>query len=126
MLYLRRHKRGWAWLAVLALLVHAVALSAAAPVQRADTGLGGSLVICTANGAEVAPGDGPSDGPPASGHCPACVPPAHFALAAGRTPEPIAFPVLSAPRPVAAGTVTLALHLVLGGVHSRAPPAHAA
>jgi hypothetical protein len=125
MLYLRQHKRGWAWLAIVALLIHAVALSAAARVPRAGDGLGGALVICTANGAKVAQGDGPSDGSPASGHCPACVPTAQVALAAGGTLEPIAFPALAAPRPVAAGAPTLALHLVLGGIHSRAPP-HAA
>jgi hypothetical protein len=125
MLYLRRHRRGWVWLAILAVLSHAVALSAATPVQRADDAPGGPLVICTANGAKVAPGDGPSDGSPASGHCPACVPPAQFALASARAPEPIAFPMLSAHRPVTADTATLALHLVLGGIHSRAPP-HAA
>jgi hypothetical protein len=122
--HLRRYKRGWAWLAILALLTQAVALSAATPVERAGDALG-SLVICTANGAKVAPGDGPSDGSPASGHCPACVPPAEAALAAGRALEPIAFPALFAPRPVTAGAPTLALHLVLGGIHSRAPP-HAA
>jgi hypothetical protein len=124
MTYLRRHKRGWAWLAIVALVGHAVALAATTPVPRGDDVLG-PLVICTADGAKTAQGDGSPDGLPPPDHCPACMPSAQFALAAAINPGALAFPTPPAPRPVPTGADPLAVHLVLGGIHSRGPP-HAA
>lgn len=124
MTYLRRHKRGWTWLAIVVLLGHAVALAAATPGPRGDDVLG-PLVICTADGAKVAQGDGSPGEPSPPGHCPACMPSAQFALAVAIDPGALAFPTPPAPRPIPTGANTRAVHLVLGGIHSRGPP-HAA
>ena len=124
MTYLRCHKRNWAWLAIVALLGHALALGVPAGTLSADSVLG-PLVICTADGAKPPPGDGTPDGLPPAGHCLACLLSVQPTLAAAFAALPIAFPTMHTPRPQATGTSAVAVHLVIGGIHSRGPP-HAA
>jgi len=123
---LRRLRFGLAWLAVVALLSHAVVLAASESAARAD-GVLGPLVICTADGAKVVPGDDRPDEPGPCTHCPACVPLAHFPLAiVGGDPVAIAFPTPAASRPFQSGANPLAVHLIHGAIHSRGPPHRAA
>jgi hypothetical protein len=127
MKYLRCHKRSWAWLAIVALLSHALALGAPTAGPSVDSVLG-PLVICTANGAKAAQGDGTPGGSTSAEHCPACMPPVQLALAAGLTAALfIAFPTptMRMLRPPTIGASSVAVHLVIGGIHSRGPP-HAA
>jgi hypothetical protein len=122
---LRHHKRGWAWLAIAVLLSHAVALGGPKASARIDSVLG-PLVICTADGAKVAPAGGNPDGPALCSHCPACVLSGHAAIAlAGSDTVAIVFPAPSAQRLSRADANPPAVHLVRGGTHSRGPP-HAA
>jgi hypothetical protein len=123
---LRRRRFVWAWIAIVALLGHAVLSFAPKPTARVDSVLG-PLVICTADGAKVVPGGGGPDAPGPCNHCPACVPLAHFALAViDSDPVAITFPMPAAPRPRQSGANPLAVHLIHGAIYSRGPPHHAA
>jgi hypothetical protein len=118
----RRHKRGWAWLAIVVLLSHAVALAAPKASARTDSVLG-TVVICTADGAKVAPAGGDPDGPASCSHCPACVLSGHAATALlGGVSIPIVFPAPSTQRLSPVDASPLAAHLVRGGTYSRGPP----
>jgi Protein of unknown function (DUF2946) len=122
----RRRKVPLAWIAIVALLGHAVLSVASKPLARAD-GILGPLVICTADGAKVVPGDGNPDAPGPCNHCPACVPLAHFALAViGGDPVAIVFPAPAALRPPQSRANPLAVHLIHGAIYSRGPPPRAA
>ena len=86
----------------------------------------GPLVLCTEHGPQAVPGNDVSgsgqnkrDGK--SGHCSACALLAGLALAFVLLVAPIAFPEPIF-RPFPSRARTLADHLGLGGVRSRAPP----
>jgi hypothetical protein len=125
MLRLRRHRRGLGWFAAIALLGNMLVAALLVPSMAAalvDDVLG-PMVICTADGAKGAPeGGSGSGGHTPSNHCPACVTVAQFALAVATILTAIAFPLPPAARPIRLPSHSLALHLSLGGIHSRAPP----
>src|SRR5215207_3649290 len=117
----RRHRSFAAWLVMLTLVGNALAAalclapqsSQAAPV--ADDVLG-AYVICTSNGGTTAD-HGSGDERPAGQHCQACMLlVAVVALLLLVLPVPL---VLAPARTLAR---TLADHLGLGGIRSRAPP----
>ena len=118
----RRHKRTWAWLAIIALLSNV--LMALAPSKAASLvdDIFGPLVICTANGAKIPQGDGGSGGRTPSDHCPTCTLLAQFVLAVTVIVTAITFPVLAAAIPTPMDLGLFALRLSLGGIRSRAPP----
>jgi hypothetical protein len=124
MSYLRCSKRSWAWLAIIALVAHALVSAAPTGVSRADNILG-PLVICTADGAKVTQGDGAPNRVPAAAHCLACMPPVQLMLATDLVALPVAFPPIRATPFEATRTIAVAVHLITGGIHSRGPP-HAA
>src|SRR6185503_15461500 len=71
----RRHRRGAAWLAIIALLSNVLLGSLGVAFAKASSPadeLLGPLVICTANGAAVAPHDGGTQPGTPGDHCPSC------------------------------------------------------
>jgi hypothetical protein len=125
MRFFRRHGRGIGWLGIVALLSNVLmpVLSYAQARAAATDSIFGSIVICTAHGAETTSDQGGGPSPLEGDHCPLCdlqaayafwVPPA---LAASAFPEPAADRWL-APAEVR----TAADHLSLGGIHNRGPP----
>lgn len=125
----RERARVMGWLGVVAVLCNLLASilhmapSTAAPAL--DDVLG-QLVLCTEHGPQSLPGNDPSGGggdqrDSSRGHCNACVLlvgqtlPVALVLVAIAFPERVILPFASSAR-------TLADHLSLGGIHSRAPP----
>jgi hypothetical protein len=119
---LRRQKRVVSWLATIALLSNMLAMAFLAPsttVAFVDDALG-PMIICTADGAKTAPGEG--GGHPHSQHCPACTLLAPFALAVAFAAAPAIFPPPPSSRLAILQSSARAVHLSLGGNRSRAPP----
>jgi hypothetical protein len=124
--WLLRYKRSVAGLAAFALLANVLAAalcltpatSKVAPI--ADDVLG-VLVICTSNGAHTPQDDGPGRQQP-SEHCTMCTLLASFALVLSVLLFALHLEPQRALRLVASGISTLAEHLGLGGIRSRAPP----
>jgi hypothetical protein len=121
----RHHRRGTAWLAIIALLSNvltgALGVAFAKASSPADRLLG-PLVICTANGAAVAPHDGGTQPGTPGDHCPSCTLIGSLALIGTVAFSLVVFPPPAAPRPAAAQSATPVRHLSLGGIGSRAPP----
>lgn len=83
----------------------------------------GSIVICTAHGAETAPDQGGRQSPLEGGHCPLCDLRAVYAFAVPPVLAASAFPEPAADRwPAPVELHTVADHLSLGGIHNRGPP----
>lgn len=83
----------------------------------------GPLVICTSDGATTLPhGSGGSGPDKKSDHCTSCTLLAGFALLVALAFAAIVFPPASIRFQLRTGVRTLADHLGLGGIHSRAPP----
>ena len=120
----RRHKRVLGWIAIIALLTNVLAAGSLLPSMAASPvdDVLGPLVICTADGAKVAPGSGGSGRHAPSDHCPACVTVKPFVLAVALVLTAIAFPLSPAARPARLQSRSPAVHVSLGGVRSRAPP----
>jgi len=119
---IRRHQRGWAWLAVVLLLSHAAAAGGGKFPAQTDAVLG-PIVICTSDGAKIVLGHAGNDRPGSCAHCLACAPAAQTGLADfGNDAVPILFPAPSAPHPAGTNLDPLALHLSRGGIYSRGPP----
>jgi len=121
----RRNGHGIGWLGIIALLSNMLmpVLYYAQARAAATESIFGSVVICTAHGAETAPDQGGGRSPLEGDHCPLCdlqaacafwVPPV---LVASAFLEPAA-DRWSAP----AEARTAADHLSLGGIHNRGPP----
>ena len=89
----RRHKRILGWIAIIALLSNVLASPSLVPSMAASLvdDVLGPLVICTADGAQAAPGHGGSGGHAPANHCPACVTVAQFVLAVAIILTAIAF-----------------------------------
>jgi Protein of unknown function (DUF2946) len=124
MVGVRRHKRVLGWLAIIALLSNVLTAGLLAPSMAAapvDDVLG-PLVICTADGAKMVPGNGGSGRHAPSDHCPDCVTVKPFAFAVAVVETAIAFPPQSVARPARVESRSPAVHVSLGGIRSRAPP----
>jgi hypothetical protein len=122
---IRRHKRIVAWLAIVGLVSHSLLAAlylAPSKVAPLVDEIFGSLVICTSHGAATAPDDGGSNPYSPSEHCAACVLIAKIAVVIAVIMAAMAFPVRLAVRPVPIPVRSLAVHLSLGGIRSRAPP----
>jgi hypothetical protein len=122
----RRHKYGLGLLGIVAILSN---ILAGALCHMPSTAAGvvddvlGALVICTSDGATGVPHEGSGPEPDKkSDHCATCTLLAGFALVIALVFAAIAFPPLSIGFHVRTGVRTLADHLSLGGIHSRAPP----
>jgi hypothetical protein len=120
---IRNNRRWFAWMAVVAILGNLLAFASHhAPTAAAIADMFGAHLNCTVDGAGApAPGDGRhrDDRPQ---HCAACTLLAGFALVVALGCEPVAFPSASIFRPLGFDLGTLAEHLSLGGIRSRAPP----
>jgi hypothetical protein len=125
----RERQRVMGWLGIVAVLgnVLAGALSMApAKAAAAIDDILGPLVLCTEHGPQAVPGNDVSGGGEdkrdgKSGHCSACALLAGLALAFALLVAPIAF-LERIFRPFPSRARTLADHLSLGGIRSRAPP----
>jgi hypothetical protein len=127
-----RNSRRWlSWLGVVALLGNVLAGALCHMPSAAQIAAGpvddvlGALAICTAHGAEEPATGGNQDPGGKQGHCATCTLLAGFALIVALVFAAVAFPstfVFHRPR---SGARTLADHLSLGGIRSRAPPAFA-
>jgi len=124
MVGVRRHKRVLGWIAIVALVSNVLAAGLFAPSIAASSvdDLLGPLVICTADGAKVAPGNGGSGRHAPSDHCPDCVTVKPFAFAVALAETAIAFPPQPAARLARLPSRSPAVHVSLGGIRSRAPP----
>jgi hypothetical protein len=124
MVGVRRHKRVLGWVAIVALLSNVLTaglLASSMAASPVDDVLG-QLVICTADGAKVAPGNGGSGRHAPSDHCPDCVTVKPFAFTVAVVVTAIAFPPQPAARPARVPSRSPAVHVSLGGIRSRAPP----
>jgi hypothetical protein len=117
------------WLGIVAvlgnLLTSVLCMAPAGAVAPVDD-LIGPLVLCTEHGPQTvpdtgAPGGGGDQGDGKSSHCTACTLLAGLALLAAFAYAAIAFPARVV-LPVKSSARTLADHLALGGIRSRAPP----
>jgi hypothetical protein len=124
MVGVRRHKRVLGWVAIIALVSNVLTAGLLTPSKAASSvdDLLGPLVICTADGAKVAPGNGGSGGHAPSDHCPDCVTVKPFAFAVALADTAIAFPLQPAARPARVPSRSPAVHVSVGGIRSRAPP----
>jgi Protein of unknown function (DUF2946) len=125
----RERPRVMGWLGVVAvlgnLLASVLCVAPAKAIAPIDD-LIGPLVLCTEHGPQAvpgnnAPGGGGDQGDGKSSHCTACTLLAGLALLAAFVFAAIAFPVRIF-LPVKSAARTLADHLSLGGIRSRAPP----
>jgi hypothetical protein len=126
----RRHQRVTSWLGVIAVLGNLLAgVLCMVPAKAAGLvdDILGPLVMCTEHGPQTVPdsvadpggGQGQQDGK--SSHCTACTLLAGLAIAVALVLAPFAFPTRIFRR-LASSARTLADHLSLGGIRSRAPP----
>jgi hypothetical protein len=127
----RERPRVMGWLGIVAVLGNLLAsvlcmapVKAVAPVDD----LIGPLVLCTEHGMQVVPGNdapggsgGEGQGDGKSSHCTACTLLAGLALLVAFVFAAIAFPARVV-IPFKSAARTLADHLSLGGIRSRAPP----
>ncbi|HEY7551152.1 MAG TPA: DUF2946 domain-containing protein [Hyphomicrobiaceae bacterium] len=126
----RQRQRVMGWLGIVAVLGNVLAsvlsMAPAKAVTAVDDILG-PLVLCTEHGPRAVPGSDVSGGGEDNrdgnnGHCSACtLLAAGLALALAVLVAPIAFPERIF-RPFPFRARTLADHLSLGGIRSRAPP----
>jgi hypothetical protein len=79
------------------------------------------MVICTADGAKIVPGDN-STGDGATDQCPACRLHVAFVLPVPILNAGMAFRVEAASLPIPTVVGVLSIPLRLGGIRSRAPP----
>ena len=119
---LRRYKRPFTLLGIMALLCNVlVLLLCCTQSSLADDPFGSNLVICAASGAKSLPADRDSKGHITIGYCAACTP-AQFVFDVSIVLTRAEFPVLVAHGHGSSAISLLPLHLRLGGIRSRAPP----
>src|SRR5262245_13257424 len=129
----RERPRVMGWLGIVAvlsnLLTSVLCMAPARALAPVDD-LIGPLVLCTEHGPQTVPGNDPAgrggdqrdgQGDGKSSHCTACTLLAGLALLVAFVFTGIAFPA-QVVRPVTSAARTLADHLSLGGIRSRAPP----
>lgn len=125
-----KHARVKGWLGIVAVLGNILAsvlcMTPAIPIAAADD-VPGTVILCTEHGLQVLPGSDPVGGSGQdqrdgkSSHCTACTLLAGLALAVALVFATIAFPARVV-RAFESAARTLADHLSLGGIRSRAPP----
>jgi hypothetical protein len=120
--------KGWLGIvAVLSNLLASVLCMAQANAVAAADDVPGPVVLCTEHGLQVLPGSDPAGGSGQdqrdgkTSHCTACTLLAALALAVALVFAAIAFPARVV-RAIQSAARTLADHLSLGGIRSRAPP----
>lgn len=119
----RRHKRACVSLAIIALLGNVLAMLAHCKIASLVDSVLGPLVICTASGAKLAPSDHGSGEHSAPDQCPACTSIAQFIVAVSLVFSAVAFSTsIAGGRGFAYEVCLLPLHLIRGGIRSRAPP----
>jgi hypothetical protein len=122
---LRGHRRVLSWFGVIAILGNVLAgalcHAPASAAPQVDEVLG-ALTICAAGGSHSVPQDGGSDPGGKLNHCTTCPLLAGFALIVALAFAAIAFPPTLVFHRLTFGLRTLADHLSLGGIRSRAPP----
>jgi Protein of unknown function (DUF2946) len=123
----RRHRRLFGVLAILALVANVVAGALCHMPKRAATlvdDILGPLSLCTSDGSGTIQHDGsaPDQSRKTHGSCTICTLFKAFAVAVALAFGTIVFPLFGAPVPQSAGVRTLAQHLSLGAIRSRAPP----
>ncbi len=122
-------RRAFAFLAAIALVLAAVTASfQRAPAQTAglvDPVLG-LVSVCTADASPATPEQGGGRHQHSQYHCPLCTLLTPVALPDADLPDTaVVFAATPLPAPVPQEARTLADHLVLGGIRSRAPPLRA-
>lgn len=125
---LRNNRRRLSWIAIIAVLGNVLAGALGhAPAQAADAidDIFPAHLICTGSGSHLeVPGDGQDTDGGTPTHCAVC----GLLLSAGVSPiatpasVAVAFPPTFVLHPPRFGLRTLADHLRLGGIRSRAPP----
>jgi Protein of unknown function (DUF2946) len=121
-----RNRLGWlSWISVIAVLGNVVAGAFGFASARGTAGLDdmfGAHLMCTGDAVQTeAPGGG-QDREGKSAHCALCTLLAGFTLAIALVFAAIAFPSTCTLHPLRFDLTTLADHLSLGGIRSRAPP----
>ena len=124
----RNGRRLLSWLGVVAVLSNVLAgalCHVATPAQASAVPVDdvlGVVALCTAHGAEVQqPAENPGTGGKL-GHCATCTLLAGFALVVALAFAAVTFPSTVVFYQLRLGARTLADHLSLGGIRSRAPP----
>ncbi len=121
----RRHRRLFGVLAILALVANVVAGALCHMPARTATivdDILGPLSICTSHGDGTLQHDGSTPDRKSEGSCTICTLLKAFAVAVALAFGTIVFPIFGAPAPQSPGVRTLAQHLSLGAIRSRAPP----
>jgi hypothetical protein len=122
----RRHQRVFAALAVLALVTNLVASAFCHVPARAtllvDDVLGVLTICATDSSGNVQHDGAPNPAGRTEGGCTSCTLLKVFAFAIALAFAAIAFPIRIITPPVPRGVRTLAQHLRLGAIRSRAPP----
>ncbi len=122
----RRHRRLFGVLAILALVANVVAGALCHMPARTATivdDILGPLSICASDGSgTLQHGSAPDQDRKTDGSCTICTLLKAFAVAVALAFGTIVFPIFGAPTPQSAGVRTLAQHLSLGAIRSRAPP----
>ena len=121
---IRRPKPLAAWIAIIALLGSMITgvVAPTKSVQMVDELLG-SVVICTSHGAQSLSQGGDDSAPQSPmNHCPLCTLLAAFTLVGAVLILAFTLELPRVRKLVGASPRTLADHLCLGGIHSRAPP----
>ncbi len=120
----RERPRVMVWLGMVAVLCNILAsvlhMAPAKAIGSVDDILG-PLVLCTEHGPQAVPGGSGGEQRDGSGHCAACVLLAGTAILVALLFVAVAFPVRIV-LPFKSSARTLADHLSLGGIRSRAPP----
>ncbi len=123
----RRHRRLFGVLAILALVANVVAGAICHMPARASAivdDILGPMSLCTSDGSGTVQHGGVAPDPDrkAEGSCTICTLLKAFAVAVALAFAAVVFPVFLAAAPRRSGVRTLAQHLSLGAIRSRAPP----
>lgn len=120
---IRNNRRWLGWIAIVAVLGNVLAFASRhTPSQAAIDDMFGAHLNCTVDGARAQAPGGDWDRNDKPAHCSACTLLAGFALILALAFAAIAFLSPLPFRPLGFDLGTLAAHLSLGGIRSRAPP----
>lgn len=121
-----RNRLGWlSWIAAIAVLGNVVAGALGHAPARGTAGLDdmfGAHLMCTGDAVQAQAPGGSQDPDGKSAHCVLCTLLPVFTLAIALVFAAIAFPSTYIFHPLRFDLTTLADHLSLGGIRSRAPP----